>query len=107
MGRLLYGFGTGLLIVTWPRYMEEVVPSSLVSVYGGLYCFSFAIATIIAYLLAIGLPDDTDTVELEKSEFWRVIFGLPILFFVTQLIFMRTYMKYDSPKVLLLKQQNA
>lgn len=57
-GRLLYGFSTGLIAVAMPRYMDEVLPSSLISLYGGMYCFSFAIATILAYLLALGLPPD-------------------------------------------------
>ena len=57
-GRLLYGFSTGLIAVAMPRYMDEVLPPKSIGIYGGLYCFSFAIATIIAYLLALGLPPD-------------------------------------------------
>lgn len=57
-GRLLYGFATGLIAVAMPRYMDEVLPSKLISLYGGMWCFSFAIATIIAYLLALGMPED-------------------------------------------------
>jgi len=83
--------------------MEEVLPPTLISVFGGLYCFSFAIATIIAYVLALGLPLDTEKEELKTNEFWRVIFALPILFYVVQLIFMKTVIKYESPKYLLLK----
>lgn len=59
-GRLLYGFSTGLIAVAMPRYMDEMLPSKIIGVYGGLYCFSFAIATIIAYVLALGLPPDND-----------------------------------------------
>ena len=55
-GRLIYGFSTGLIAVAMPRYMDEVLPSNLIGLYGGLYCFSFAVATLIAYLLALGLP---------------------------------------------------
>ena len=55
-GRLIYGFSTGLIAVAMPRYMDEVLPSKLIGLYGGLYCFSFAVATLIAYLLALGLP---------------------------------------------------
>ena len=57
-GRSLYGFSCGLIAVAMPRMMEEVLPPYLVSFYGGLYSFSFSIATIIAYLLALGLPQD-------------------------------------------------
>ena len=60
VGRLFYGFATGLIAVAMPRYMDEVLPPKLMGIYGGLYCFSFAIATIIAYLLALGLPPDKD-----------------------------------------------
>ena len=87
-GRFLYGFATGLIAVAFPRYMDEVLPSSLISLYGGMYCFSFAIATIIAYLLALGMPPDEkpdgtrNTEELIASNFWLIIFGLPIVFFL-------------------------
>jgi SP family myo-inositol transporter-like MFS transporter 13 len=57
-GRLMYGLATGFIAVAMPRYMDEVLPPSLIGLYGGLYCFSFAIATIMAYLLALGLPSD-------------------------------------------------
>lgn len=108
-GRILYGISTGLIAVAMPRYMDEVLPPSLISLYGGLYCFSFAIATIIAYMLALGLPDDkhpdgTDNIDgLTDDKFWRIIFGLPILLYVVQLILMYTACRYESPKFLLLK----
>ena len=57
-GRLLYGFSTGLIAVAIPRYMEEALPPNLISLYGGLYCFTFAQATILAYFLAYFLPAD-------------------------------------------------
>ena len=59
-GRLLYGFAVGIIAIAMPRYMEETVPLSLTGFYGGLYCLSFAIATIIGYFLAVILPPDTD-----------------------------------------------
>ena len=58
VGRFLYGFSTGLIAIAMPRYLDEILPPRLIGLYGGLYCFSFAIATILAYMLAIGLPDD-------------------------------------------------
>ena len=107
-GRLVYGFATGLIAVAMPRYMDEVLPSKLIGLYGGLYCFSFAIATIMAYFLALGLPEDKDangnenTQALLDDQFWRVIFGLPILFFLIQIFMMNTICKYESPKFLIL-----
>ena len=57
-GRVLYGISIGLIAVALPRYMDEMLPPNILSIYGALYCFSFALATIIAYLLALGLPAD-------------------------------------------------
>ena len=62
LGRLIYGLSCGLIAVAMPRYMEEVLPCNLMSMYAGYYCFSFAQAVIIAYFLALGLPPDTDLV---------------------------------------------
>ena len=86
IGRLLYGFAVGIIAIAMPRYMEETVPLSLVGFYGGLYCLSFAIATIIGYFLAIILPPDTDTEALKATHGTQVIFGFPIIFYVLQLI---------------------
>jgi cyanate permease len=44
-GKLLYGVSVGLIAVSLPRYMDEVLPSNIVGTFGALYCFSFAIAT--------------------------------------------------------------
>lgn len=87
-GRVLYGISIGLIAVALPRYMDEMLPSNILSVYGGLYCFSFALATIIAYLLALALPPDKlddgskNTEELKTNQFWKVIFALPIAFYI-------------------------
>ena len=61
IGRLIYGFGCGLIAISMPRSMEETVPEHTVGTYGGLYCLSFATAVLTAYLLALILPSDTET----------------------------------------------
>ena len=111
-GRIIYGISTGLIAVAMPRYIDEVLPPSLISLYGGLYCFSFSIATIVAYMLALGLPadklpDGSDNIEgLTADKFWRVIFGLPIAIYFLHLILLFTVCRYESPKYLLLKIEN-
>jgi len=39
-----------------PRVMEETIPGELVGMFGGLYCLSFAFATLVAYAMAAFLP---------------------------------------------------
>ena len=85
-GRVLYGVSCGMLAVAIPRYMDEILPSHLSGFFGGLYTFSFAVATIIGYILALGLPadkiDGQPNPALKSDQFWRIIFGLPIPFFI-------------------------
>jgi len=86
IGRLFYGFSVGIIAIAMPRLMEETVPSNLNGAYGGLYCLSFAFATLLAYALAVFLPPDDQEEELKETQMTKVIFGLPILFYVLQLI---------------------
>ena len=106
-GRILYGFSLGLLVISWPRYMDEVLPPRSLSFYGGIYAFSIAFGTITAFLLALGLPKDDDKPALAKDEFWRVIWGLPIPMYLIQLALMHTIVKYEPPKYLLVKIRDA
>lgn len=57
---MIYGYSCGLLAITMPRIMEETVPGEWVGFFGGCYCLSFAIATLIAYFMAVFLPPEDD-----------------------------------------------
>jgi len=87
--------------------MEETVPNKLVGFYGGLYCLSFATATLLAYALAVFLPPDSDTEALKDTQMTKVIFGLPIVFYVIQLALQLMYFKEDSVKFLLVKGKSV
>jgi hypothetical protein len=65
--------------------MEETIPGELVGMFGGLYCLSFAFATLVAYGMAAFLPPESQTEQLAQSPVTQVIFGLPIAFFMIQL----------------------
>jgi MFS family permease len=82
LGRLIYGFSCGFIAISMPRTMEETIPNEWVGMFGGLYCLSFALATMIAYFMAYFLPPDTDTEAIAESHVTQVIFGLPILFYI-------------------------
>lgn len=85
-GRILYGVGTGMFSCAIPRYMDEILPPNLMPFFGGLYTFTFSAAVITAFMLALGLPpdhiDDEPNPALKDNEYWRVIYGLPILFYI-------------------------
>ena len=82
VGKMIYGFSVGLIAIGMPRVMEETVPGAMVGFYGGLYCLSFAAATLLAYLMAVFMPKDTDTEALKETPIVQVVFGLPIVFYI-------------------------
>ena len=64
---MIYGFACGLAAISMPRIMEETIPGNWVGFFGGLYCLSFAAATLIAFGMAIFLPPDSDPQALADS----------------------------------------
>jgi MFS family permease len=80
-GRLLYGLATGILAIATPRLMEETVPPKYIGSFAGLYCLSFAFATITADLLASLLPHDDDTAALAVTNRTLIMLGMPLLFY--------------------------
>lgn len=83
VGRLIYGYSVGIIAIAMPRLMEETVPGNLTGAFGGLYCLSFATATLLAYALAVFLPpDENHEKELRETHMTQVIFGLPIVFYI-------------------------
>jgi len=90
-----------------PRMMEETVPGELVGMFGGCYCLSFAFATLLAYAMAVFLPSENDPVALADSHVTQVIFGMPIVFYIIQLIIQIFYLSEDTVKFLLLKDREA
>lgn len=56
LGRFIYGFSNGFIAISMPRTMEETIPNKYIGMFGGLYCLSFALATMIAYFMAYFLP---------------------------------------------------
>lgn len=101
LGRIIYGFGVGLIAISMPRSMEETVPEHTVGTFGGLYCLSFATAVLTAYLMALILPPDSDTQALIETKKTLWFFGLPILVFVIMLTILLTYLTREPIKFLL------
>jgi MFS family permease len=111
MGRVLYGVGCGMLACAIPRFLDEMMPPNLMAFFGGLYTFSFSWAVIVAFMLALGLPpdtiDDMPNPELQYDEFWRVIYGLPVMFFLIQWVLLLSIFKYEPPKFLIIQLEKA
>jgi hypothetical protein len=100
-----------MLACAIPRFLDEMMPPNLMAFFGGLYTFSFSWAVIVAFMLALGLPpdtiDDMPNPELQYDEFWRVIYGLPVMFFLIQWVLLLSIFKYEPPKFLIIQLEKA
>ena len=45
--------------------------------------------------------------ELQYDEFWRVIYGLPVMFFLIQWVLLLSIFKYEPPKFLIIQLEKA
>ena len=101
VGRLIYGFGCGLIAIAMPRSMEETVPEHTVGTYAGLYCLSFATSVLIAYLLALILPQDTNTAALIATNRTYWFFILPLIVYAIMIFLLLTIITQEPIKFLL------
>lgn len=96
LGRFIYGIGCGLLSIACGRFLEETVPEHLISFYQPIFMTSTAVGTMMSLLLGAGLPDDSNPIAQMDDGFWRVILGMPMLLQVASILSMIFYIRYDS-----------
>ena len=60
---------------------------------------------LVALLIAVILPDDTDIEALRANRSWRVIFGLPLITYSMILLGLVFLLPYDSPKFYMAQNQ--
>jgi MFS family permease len=108
IGRLLYGVGTGCFTVFVNSFISEVSPNELTGPMGIAFQFFVCVGVLIANLIGMPMinknyrgnpnPLDTDKYCLNyplqfdeetnginkfmRFEYWRIVFGIPILFSV-------------------------
>lgn len=97
-GRLMYGVAAGIASVVTPRFIEEYVPLEYCGTFITIFSVGQNFGLFTALVIFVVLPDDTNSEALSTNESWRAIFGLPLLIYSLQLLFLTTCIKYDSPK---------
>lgn len=100
VGRIIWGYGVGVLSVNIGRYIEETVPEFLLGYFGPIFPWAQTVGSFWVLLMAAGLPDDKDP-KLGDTNFWRVIFGIPMIVSLLSMIGLQFYVRYDSPKYLI------
>eukprot|EP00347_Sterkiella_histriomuscorum_P013305 403365224 len=100
-GRFVLGFCGGLFSVSLARMIDETVPINLLGTFGVVTNLSMNAGNMVSILMGAGLPDQDDTQAIKDSNFWRVIFGLPIIIQVIQILAFVLVIKSEPIKYLI------
>lgn len=96
IGKLIFGFCSGVLNVAGPKMLDETVPTTLLGAFGILTNTYICLGIFIGMLIGMGLPKDGDIEGFKKDEFWRVIYGFPIIFCILQFFVFLILIRVDS-----------
>ena len=100
VGRFVFGVSAGVFSVVVPLFIQEVSPVSMSGSLGAINQFMIIVGVMIAMLLGLGVPEKDSEAE-RTSEYWRYMFGLPLVFVVLQLLLLLLVFVHDTPKNLL------
>jgi hypothetical protein len=81
-GKLLYGFSSGVINIACPKMLDETVPLELIGGFGIATNTFICVGIFFGVALGMGLPEEGDIEAYAKDEYWRVMYGFPILFSV-------------------------
>ena len=101
IGRFIWGISFGAFSVVCVKYVNEIVPIELSGSFGAINQMSLTIGIALPSTMALAYPSDLKTTG-EKGDFyveqyWRIIWCLPILCAVVQVILMGTCFRHESP----------
>ena len=94
IGRFFLGLSIGGYCVFCPKFVNELTPVEYRGPVGALSQVSVVFAVMLPSVL--GLFYDYDAVTTNYT-FIRMIWGLPVIFVLAQMLLMVTVFRYDSP----------
>jgi len=68
IGRLIFGLGTGLLVVASCRLIEETVPERMVSLILPIFFVGAGSSKMLANVVGMGIPYPDDIPGLQSSQ---------------------------------------
>jgi MFS family permease len=93
VGRFILGIAAGILNLCMAKSCYETVPQSLSGTFGVLTNLYIAFSMMLATITGILLP--SDSADYNEDRMWRVVFSLPILFAVLQMLIMLIYFREE------------
>lgn len=102
LGRLVGGFAVGLNSALVPLYINEIAPSEISGNMGAMNQTFVNVGILTSFLLAFNLPSKADMLANPSgSNWWRFIFGFPIITCVGRILLLLTVINYDTPAYLM------
>ena len=96
VGKFLFGFTSGVINIAAPKMLDETVPTYMLKVFGLATNAYICLGITLAMVIGFGFPNENDLEAMKVDEFWRVVFGLPIIFCILQLFTLFSILKNDS-----------
>jgi len=102
VGRFIWGMAAGAFTVFCPKYVNEVVPFEMKGSMGAANQLMCTIGIFLPALLGLPIPNDPENYadDFIVKEYWRVVWGMPIIFVILQVILLLTIFRYDTPVAL-------
>ena len=97
IGRLLCGITAGVNSILVGLYIREICPSELSDFFGSLASFSLNIGIFACFLLGFNTLSEDDLEIGKTDQWWRLMFGLPIVISLIRSLFIKFVFNYDSP----------
>jgi len=110
VGKFLLGVAAGSITVYVPKYVEEVSPTKYKGTFGTYFQLFLTFGIFLGPLIALPIPVKPTCVDINKcpllddwkknwnvKTYWHILFSLPIITAVLQLILLTFVFKYDTP----------
>ena len=79
-GKLLFGFGAGVVSTAAPKMLDETVPIYKLKSYGLCTNLYLSLGITVAMLMGLWLPREGEIELMKTTNLWRYIFGMPAAF---------------------------
>lgn len=91
LARFIIGVCVGLNSSLVPLYIKEYTPLTLIGTMGSMNQFTINFGILVAFLMGLGYSNDS------TSNYWRVVFLLPVITNIIRIVVLLTIFKDDPP----------
>ena len=106
IGRLLCGMTVGVNSILVGLYIREICPLELSDVFGSFGNFALNVGITVSFCLGLNTLSEQQLDDGQTDNWWRVMFGLPIIIAAIRSLFILMFFNYDSPIDLLWNNEN-